>query len=1036
MKKFVLLLLSALLMVSLSVGICAAASENGETAPFANSLTVSDQAAHDSNGGAWGVQTLPDGTACGESIQIKMNTSLTAGYFQKTQNDGNHFTHIALYTKIAGDADYAWHTLGELNGVKDSGGLSYISEVCQRGDMLVIRFESMWGAKEFSPLDVKAVKLMQGMQWLVQKPNLDGDQWNNYPNGGAGIPSADTGVNEDIVLQFTKYYNGTDNDTFIPYSDLSGEDTLTVKTQPAKLNYAIGETFDASGLVLEATVGGNAQEVPVYASMVSVENKTFTETGEQKVTVSYGGKNVEIAVTVTDLPLDHIAITQMPSKTVYTAGEEFDKAGMAVTAYPTETDEDGRVLDASVYTVSGYDATVVGEQTLTVTYMNQTATFKITVNAPEMTNFIDFDTNVWPYHNISETSEVNGVQVGHTLEIKLTVQQPNYLYGTDKKTNQGTHIELYAKIKGSDEYAWYTVQQLTEMKDSNGMPYIARVAQREQTLILYFDTFYGNEPTKEFTPLNVKAIKLKAGMQWAAQYGSANWTDGGEDAIMPGDTGVKDNIILQIEQLYHGNASATSCDIFSYYYESVDSLTVKTQPDKRAYLPGEVFEPAGMVLQATKNGETFDVNGTASMVLYDGAPLENGDTSIDVSWGGKTVSIAIEVTPEIDHIAVASAPAKTEYGLGEVLVPDLTGLVVKAYAANDTEGWTVANSELTISGYDMTVADTYSVEVTYRNFKTSFEITVSDNNPDSRMTFYHGSPIQITDQAGTLSVRFNFENITVKTGFWSLYKVDAVSNVKDKVFLQVSDLYKGDKLEVGEWYSVGELMNVYDGNNMPYIARASQFGESLVLHLDTYFGGSEPSLEFTRECVSAMRLEEGLFFVEYITNNWGDQSGWENNLSSYTMIPNAILRDTVEIEMNIVGTSWLRPFKEDANGNMAEDALVVKTMPNKTQYAVGDDFDPTGLVLHAKYRDGGEEDIAITDRTVCSYDFSEEGKAIVTVNFNDGSVTLGVNVGEDDPSSQPGGGCSGAAGFGGIALLSCMAIAACVLLIARKRTNR
>lgn len=103
---------------------------------------------------------------------------------------------------------------------------------------------------------------------------------------------------------------------------------------------------------------------------------------------------------------------------------------------------------------------------------------------------------------------------------------------------------------------------------------------------------------------------------------------------------------------------------------------------------------------------------------------------------------------------------------------------------------------------------------------------------------------------------------------------------------------------------------------------------------------------------------------------------------------------------------------------------------------MGDDFDPAGLVLHAKYRDGGEEDIVITDSTVCSYDFSEEGKAIVTVNFNDAYVTLEVNVGEDDASLQPSGGCSGVAGIGGVVLFSGMALAACVLFIARKRVNR
>ena len=224
---------------------------------------------------------------------------------------------------------------------------------------------------------------------------------------------------------------------------------------------------------------------------------------------------------------------------------------------------------------------------------------------------------------------------------------------------------------------------------------------------------------------------------------------------------------------------------------------------------------------------------------------------------------------------------------------------------------------------------------------------------------------------------------------------------------------------------------------MPYIARVSQFGESLALHLDTYYGGQEPSLEFTRECVAAVRLERGLYYVEYLTNNWGDQAGWENNVASYTMIPDAILRETVEIEMNIVGTSWLRPFKEDANGNTASDALTVNTMPDKTQYAVGEDFDPAGLILHAIYRDGGEEDIAITDRTVCNYDFSEEGKAAVTVNFNDGSVTFEVNVGNNGTDGgKPEKGCGGVYDAGGVALISLLLLSSCALMIFRKREQK
>lgn len=301
MKKIGLLLLSALLLISVSVGVIAFAAEQAEEKIFPESLTVDVENPGRAN--MWGDSGFMNssGEACGESIQITMKTAEKDGYFQHAEVGGNYYTHISLYTKLKGDKDYTWHTLKELNETKDATGKKYISEMHQRAEILIIRFESVWNqntSTEFSPLDVKAVKFSKGMQWLVKKSDLNGDQWNDYPNGGAGEPSVRTGVNEDIVVQFKEYSKGSNNDVFMFYHELGEADTLAVKTQPAKVNYSIGETFDASGLLLTATVGGVAQDIPLNASMVSVENKTFTETGDQTVTVTYGGKSVEIPVTV------------------------------------------------------------------------------------------------------------------------------------------------------------------------------------------------------------------------------------------------------------------------------------------------------------------------------------------------------------------------------------------------------------------------------------------------------------------------------------------------------------------------------------------------------------------------------------------------------------------------------------------------------------------------------------------------------------------------------------------------------------------
>lgn len=66
-----------------------------------------------------------------------------------------------------------------------------------------------------------------------------------------------------------------------------------------------------------------------------------------------------------------------PMKTTFMQGGKLELAGLIVTA----TFEDGTtaVLDPADYTVTGFDASAVGEQTITVTSGDKTATFKITV---------------------------------------------------------------------------------------------------------------------------------------------------------------------------------------------------------------------------------------------------------------------------------------------------------------------------------------------------------------------------------------------------------------------------------------------------------------------------------------------------------------------------------------------------------------------------------------------------------------------------------------------------------------------------------
>lgn len=68
-----------------------------------------------------------------------------------------------------------------------------------------------------------------------------------------------------------------------------------------------------------------------------------------------------------------------------------------------------------------------------------------------------------------------------------------------------------------------------------------------------------------------------------------------------------------------------------------------------------------------------------------------------------------------------------------------------------------------------------------------------------------------------------------------------------------------------------------------------------------------------------------------------------------------------------------------------------KTMQKKTEYYIGDSFDPTGMELFIRYTDDSTEPLSIDDCTV-NYDFSAEGKRNVSITYGIFTGTFEVTV--------------------------------------------
>ena len=152
---------------------------------------------------------------------------------------------------------------------------------------------------------------------------------------------------------------------------------ISITVLPHRLTYLEGVPFDLSGSELTVSFSDSSSiTMPLEHAMLSYD---VTAIGRVDVTVSYKGFTDSFAVTITAKSAESIGVVP-PARTTYLEGKDsFDPAGgKVIIYYNNDTEEE---IDLTEAMVSGFDNTVVGEQTLTVTCGGFTATFPVTIQA-------------------------------------------------------------------------------------------------------------------------------------------------------------------------------------------------------------------------------------------------------------------------------------------------------------------------------------------------------------------------------------------------------------------------------------------------------------------------------------------------------------------------------------------------------------------------------------------------------------------------------------------------------------------------------
>ncbi len=154
-------------------------------------------------------------------------------------------------------------------------------------------------------------------------------------------------------------------------------ESIAVTKQPDKTSYLQGEALDLTGMEITVFYSDDTTEtMAVTSDMVSGYNPQ--QLGTQALLVTYESKTTTFVVTVNEpVVLESIQLDTTAATVEYIVGDELDLTGLVVTA--TYSDDSTAPVDVTPAMVTGFDNTQTGEQTLTVTYEGETATFEVTV---------------------------------------------------------------------------------------------------------------------------------------------------------------------------------------------------------------------------------------------------------------------------------------------------------------------------------------------------------------------------------------------------------------------------------------------------------------------------------------------------------------------------------------------------------------------------------------------------------------------------------------------------------------------------------
>ena len=531
-----------------------------------------------------------------------------------------------------------------------------------------------------------------------------------------GFDSSTENTSLTIIVTFTE--NGITKQTSYEVSVIDTILSMEIETLP-KQNYLYNEPLDVSVGTIKVTRNSGVEVINMTESMVKeMDNTPFNsqKLGTRNLKVTYGGITKTYEVTVSDY-VTGIIITP-PTKTNYEYNEALDLTGGTVQKVMAS----GTIVAPVSLTqsmVSGYDATRIGAQTITVNYEGKQGNFGVIVSDNIQT--IEMKTTPKTSYKYGETLDVtNGtIEVTRSSGAKEIIAiTKNMVTGFNSET-LGTQ-ELTVNYNGKQ-----TTYEI-EVKD-----YVKGIKITKPTKLVY-----NVGETIDLTNGKVKEIMASGLATSPVAMTDSQVTITGFDTTTVG--------AKTITVKYKGFTKTFSITVV----DPTSSMVIKTLPDKLDYKYGEELDLTGGTIQITKtSGSTQILNITKQMISgYN--PKKLGSQVITVTYDGKTAEFSVNVEDYVKQLNIKK-PTKLEYEYGEEL--ELDGGEVSVVMASGKISDKTALTASMVEGYNKKKEGKQTLKVTYKGLSGKFDVNVVDlvkaismDKQPNKVKYNYGEELDVT----------------------------------------------------------------------------------------------------------------------------------------------------------------------------------------------------------------------------------------------------------------------------------------------------